>query len=127
MAQPVNVSPPIAVADATVFDVSFSQARSGCNVAIVFYDTAAAEPGDEIAAGTGSRDITVQAETRGEPADKDNATSLVIELDDGTLVAADARTWYPVAFGNTLLRGIRITSVQDVDPGGAVSYRIWVK
>lgn len=128
VATPSNISDPVLVAATTAQSFTLAQARNAIDVAIVFYDSAAALPGDEIAAGTGTRDVTVTGISRGfapdgyEPAEP----GLPILFYGGTVVALAARTLRGFSFGAQDLRSFTVAASGGADPVGAVSYRVWV-
>lgn len=128
VATPSNISDPVLVAATTAQSFTLAQARNGVDLAVVFYDTAEALPGDEIAAGSGSRTLTVTGVARGfapdgyQPADP----GLGMLYDGGVLTTLAARTLKSASFGNQSLKSFSVSATAGADPGGAVSYRIWV-
>lgn len=121
-----KISPPIAVADATAFEVPLPEGQDHADIAIVFYSTAAAAEGDAIAAGSGSRDLTVKAQVFGKTAEQGVQQSLDMLFDEASLSAAAARTLHPFSFEASRAKRIRVSAAQNSDPTGATHYRIWV-
>ena len=128
VAQPRNVSDPILVAAATATVFELSQPRNGVNIAYVFYTTTDATAGSEVAAGAGTRDVTVTGYGPGSAADGYTVGSpgLSFLYDGGTVTALAARTQQGFSFGAQMVKKITVACPAVVTPGGAVAYRIWV-
>lgn len=114
------------MASAAAQTFTLSQLRSGVNVAVVFYDTAAAAAGDEIAAGTGARDVTVTGLCSGFAADGYAPSSVALLYDGGTVSGLVGGTLQGFSFGAQQVRSFTVAASGGSNPGGAVSYRIWV-
>lgn len=128
MAAPANISNPVLVASSAAQSFTLPQARSGVDIAVVFYTSALALPGEEIASGTGTRDIIVTGIARGFASDSYQPAEPGLEMlfDGGTVSALAARTLKGFSFGAQQLRSFAVEASGGADPGGAVAYRIWV-
>jgi len=125
---PSNISEPVLVAATTAQSFTLAQSRNGVDIALVFYTSALALPGEEIPAGTGTRNVTVTGVARGyAPDDYQPAEpGLPMLFDGGTVAALPARTLKGFSFGAQSLRSFTVAASAGANPGGAVSYRIWV-
>lgn len=111
-------SDPIAVADATATTFDLGPNATSVRIGVIFYDDAAAAAEDEVAAGSGNRDIAV---------------SLVVPLEDygvnvmpivGASVEDNpAHALKAFDLGGPTSR-ISVACAQATDPGGATHYRI---
>jgi hypothetical protein len=128
VATPSNISNPVLVAATTAQSFSLAQARKSVDLAVVFYTTALALPGEEIAAGSGTRTLTVTGEGRGFAADgyKPADPGLGLLYDAGTLTTLAARTLKAVSFGSQFLKDFSVSATAGANPVGGVAYRIFV-
>ena len=108
------VSAPIAVAAATPAGFDLQAPRSSIRVGVIFYTTAEAEPGDEVAAGTGTRDLAVARTV---------APGLTLPIVGATTSATPARTLAIVELGHRVM-ACTVTASGGADPDGATHYRI---
>lgn len=120
------MSPPILVAAATAVTFSFSGYRSNVNVQVRFYTDA--EGLVPLAIGTGSRDLTAtntSSAFQGSIVSPGTEETFVSNIDGGTLTAAVDGTWYELGLGGSM-QNITLAAAANVNPGTAVSYRIFV-
>lgn len=121
------MSPPIAVASAALVRFSFRQFRSSVNVQVVFYSDA--EGTAQIAGGTGLRDVTAYNESdafEGPFTDRTAQQSFVSTIDEGTLLGMVDLRWYQLFLGAGM-QNVLLSGAVNVNPGGAVTYRIVVE
>lgn len=125
----VQYSDPILVAAATAVDFDLFSADV-VDIGVVFYSTAEANAGDEIAAGSGTRDIAVKllaGSSEGHVTEMlfAGGTKASPTSDGGNATALPARTLITFALG-VPCGSVRVASAAVSNPGGAVSYRIVV-
>jgi len=121
-------SQPIPIGDATPVEFNFGQ-RDRVKVQVIFFSTLAAEPGDELAIGVGSRDVTVTTTDRMLSkfvlVDGKRVRLYEDTLDSdyagGTQTLA-SRTWTEFLFADGS-RTATVVAASNTD-AGAVSYRI---
>jgi hypothetical protein len=123
------MSGPIAVADATPWSFQFVNFRTAVNVMVRFY-TDAAGTVDVGTLGTGSRDVTA---TNVSAAYQGNATrptetmrDIACNIYNGTVTAMPDGQWREFSLGGGLGQ-ITIAAAANVNPGGALAYRIFVE
>jgi hypothetical protein len=117
----VQRSAAILVANATATTFRFDGSPSTANLAVVFYTSAGAATGDEVAVGSGSRDLTITA-TVGDPV---SSVKLSFAFDGGTVTALAGRTFKTFSAG-VPMDSITVAAAANSTPGGALAYRIWV-
>lgn len=115
-------SDPIAVAASTAARFHLAREVDKVSLAVVFYSTEAAEAGDEVAIGSGTRDIAV---SRVSHADGDAGT-LTMPISGATASTLAARTFKAFDLG-TKTGEISVVASGGADPGGATHYRIWAE
>lgn len=113
------VSTPIAVADATATVFDLPVPCTAISVAVVFYSTAGALAGAEVASGT--RDIDV---SRVEFAEG-GVGALTLPIVGATVNAHPGSSWLAFALGTPTGR-VSIACPAATTPGSATHYRIWV-
>lgn len=121
-------SQPIPIGDATPVEFSFGQ-RDRVKVQVIFFSTLAAEDGDELAIGTGSRDVTVTTTdlmlSQFTVVDGRRVRGYQSTIDSdyagGTQTLA-SRTWTEFLFADGS-RKATVVAVSNTD-AGALSYRI---
>jgi hypothetical protein len=119
-------SPAIALADSTTQSFTFPR-RVGVKVQIRFYTSATGAAGDEIAAGSGSRSVTITTTNSVVSADVARAytkPSIVSSIENGTQTCNGA-VWTFFGLGDGLGQ-LNVTASGGADPGTANSYRIWL-
>jgi hypothetical protein len=128
VATPSNISDPVLVAETTAQSFSLAQARKSVDLAVVFYTSANALPGEEIAAGSGTRTLTVTGECRGNAPDgyQPAEPGLGMLYDAGTLTTLAARTLKAVSFGSQSVKDFTVSATAGANPVGGLAYRIWV-
>jgi hypothetical protein len=128
VATPSNISDPVLVAETTAQSFSLAQARKSVDLAVVFYTSANALPGEEIAAGSGTRTLTVTGECRGNAPDgyQPAEPGLGMLYDGGTLTTLAARTLKAVSFGSQSVKDFTVSATAGANPVGGLAYRIWV-
>lgn len=116
----VQRSAAILVANATSTSFTLLGSPTAVNVAVVFYTDADATDGNEVAAGSGTRDLTISA-TVGEPV---SGAKVAFGFDGGTVSALAARSFKTFSFG-VPADSVTIAAAANSTPGGALAYRIW--
>jgi hypothetical protein len=120
------MSPPIAVADATPVKFSFRMWRSSCNVQIRFY-TDLAGTAEVATRGTGQRDVTGTNTTSAYEGTFTSPTTivpvLVTDVPGATVANMVDGKWYSLDLGSGMGQ-LTLAAVADVNPGGAVTYRV---
>lgn len=120
------MSPPIAVANADVVRYEFKTYRDSVNVQVVFYSDANGTV--QIAGGTGLRDITAENEAEafeGQFADPGPEQQFLSGMEKGSLLGAVDGRWYELLLGGGM-QNVLLSAVANVNPGGAVTYRLIV-
>lgn len=116
-----QISDPIAVASATPYVFNLEAIRESVSVAVVFYSTAEAEAGDESAAGSGARTLTISRVSQ-----SDGAGALTMPVTSAVATGLAARTWSaPIAVGRS--GALSIAATGGSDPAAATHYRIWLE
>jgi hypothetical protein len=113
---PAQRSGLIAVAAATATTFTFTSPRRFVAVAVVFYDT----NGAALAASTGTRDITVSANSAA------GTDKLTMEIEGASASAQPERKYQPLDLGFECA-SISIACAAATNPGSATHYRIWVE
>lgn len=132
----VQRSPSILVADTGPVDFELDGNTTKVKVGVVFFSTKRGEPGDEIAAGSGSRDLTItHVLTVASSIFADGNSSLEFSFAGGSttvpnalggsITAIPARTLVTFDVGVNVGK-LRIASAAVETPVGSVSYRIMV-
>lgn len=117
---PVLVSAPIAKAAATATVFSLPAPVDKVSIAVVFYTTSAAVSGDEVAIGTGTRDIAVSRIEYGGA----DAGTLTMPITGASVSAQPARTFKTLDLGAPTAM-ISVACPVATDPT-CTHYRIWV-
>jgi len=108
------LSAPIAIAAATPTAFTLAGPRESIRVGVVFYTTADALPGEEVAAGTGTRDLAVARTV---------APGLTLPIVGAVTSATPARALAIIELGHRV-QGCVITASGGANPGTATHYRI---
>lgn len=126
-------SPALALAATDAQSFSFAS-RTSVLIQVRFYSTATGDAGSEIPAATGgSRTVTVSTLTKSvvtypvgvyDPSRLYEAVDVESAIDNQSKPCAGA-TWTEFEFGPGL-SNCTVTATAGANPGGALSYRIWV-
>lgn len=98
--------------------------RDRVKVQVIFYSSADADPGTELAINSGTRDVTVQATELMLSQDREYQATLTSDYVGGTQTLP-SRTWGEFEFADGSSTAI-VTAAQSAPPAdaGATSYRI---
>ena len=116
-----QASEPIAVADATAPTFDLTTPVSTVNVGVIFYTAATAASGEEVAIGSGTRDIAV---SRPVPTETD-AGAPVMPIAGASASGVAAWNLKPLDIGSPTAR-IVVECPVNTTPGTATHYRIFV-
>jgi hypothetical protein len=116
----MKVSDPIAVAAATATTFDLVRPRALACISVVFYTTELAEAGDEVAIGSGTRDIAVSKWVSTE-----DAGAVLMPIVGASALAVPAWNLKPLELGTPTGR-ISVACAEATTPGTATHYRIFV-
>lgn len=115
------VSDPIAVAAATATTFDLPSARAKVCVGVIFYTAGTAAAGEEVAIGSGTRDIAVSKPV---PTESD-AGVVTMPIVGASVSANPAWNLKPLDLGTETMR-ISVACAAATTPGTATHYRIFV-
>ena len=115
-------SPALALATTTAQSFNFPT-RATVKVQVRFYTDAAATSGNEIASGSGTRDLVITTTGAVHDAAGYRNYALTSAIDGGSEAGAVGGTWYPFLLADGLSQ-LNVAASGGANPGTANSYRI---